>query len=70
MKKRQSSPASTKARSITSALPAAKRNLTQNPKSTRKQTGPAHQRDDGLKSNSFLFPDNLDIETGITLIKE
>ena len=62
---------STKARSITFALLAAKRNLMLNLKSMLEGTGHANPRDAGFKSKSLFFMtflDNLDRETGITLI--
>jgi hypothetical protein len=74
MKKRQSSPANTKVKSITSALPAAKRNLIQSRKSMPDNTGRLISAMTHYNPNlSFffkkkIFPDHLDIETGITLI--
>jgi len=55
MKRRQSSPVSIRVKSITSALPAAKRNLIPSRKSMRKWTGLAYPRNQGFSPTTFFF---------------
>jgi hypothetical protein len=58
-------------KSITSALPAAKRNLIPSRKSMRKLTGLAYPSSQGFSPTNFfflVFPENLDTGSGITVI--
>jgi hypothetical protein len=55
MKKLQSSPVNIRVKSITSALPAAKRNLIPSRKSMRELTGLAYPRNQGFSAMNFFF---------------